>query len=60
MPPERTQTLALQHHAAEVSYEWVEALGWERRPASEDANKRGQGGEPAHEVRISGRVAIFK
>lgn len=41
-------TMALAHHAASVRYEWIEALGWERR-ASADANKREQGGEPEHE-----------
>jgi glutathione S-transferase len=25
-------TLALSHHANAIDYEWVEALGWERRP----------------------------
>ena len=41
-------TLALEHHAHEVGYEWEEALGWERRPSG-DANAREQGGEPSHE-----------
>jgi hypothetical protein len=25
-------TIALEHHKNRVSYEWVEALGWEKRP----------------------------
>ncbi len=25
-------TIALEHHKSRVSYEWVEALGWEKRP----------------------------
>lgn len=41
-------TIALEHHARRVPYEWVEALGWERR-ASADANRLEQEGEPAHE-----------
>mmetsp|Transcript_8847 Transcript_8847/g.20036 ORF Transcript_8847/g.20036 Transcript_8847/m.20036 type:complete len:277 (-) Transcript_8847:74-904(-) len=41
-------TIALSHHAASVSYKWVEALGWEKRP-SEDANTRAQTGEPEHD-----------
>jgi glutathione S-transferase len=32
-------TLALEHHRGRVEYEWVEALGWERRP--DEANVTG-------------------
>lgn len=31
-------TIALEHHAARVDYEWVEALGWEQRDDDDDAN----------------------
>lgn len=41
-------TIALSHHERSVKSDWVESLGWERRP-TEDANTRAQGGEPAHE-----------
>mmetsp|Transcript_7480 Transcript_7480/g.18564 ORF Transcript_7480/g.18564 Transcript_7480/m.18564 type:complete len:294 (-) Transcript_7480:89-970(-) len=29
-------TLALQHHKTHLTYEWVEALGWEKRVASDE------------------------
>mmetsp|Transcript_23769 Transcript_23769/g.33231 ORF Transcript_23769/g.33231 Transcript_23769/m.33231 type:complete len:302 (+) Transcript_23769:108-1013(+) len=36
-------TLALEHHADKVDYEWVEALGWEQR--KDDKNVTGTGQE---------------
>ncbi|KAG7344203.1 endonuclease/exonuclease/phosphatase [Nitzschia inconspicua] len=36
-------TLALEHHAGRVEYEWVEALGWEKR--TDDQNVTGSGHE---------------
>lgn len=36
-------TLALEHHADKVDYEWIEALGWEQRP--DDNNVTGTGKE---------------
>lgn len=36
-------TLALEHHAGRVEYEWVEALGWEQRP--DENNVTGTGKE---------------
>ena len=36
-------TLALEHHADRVEYEWVEALGWEQR--NDDQNVTGTGKE---------------
>ena len=30
-------TLALEHHADHVTWEWIEALGWEKRRATDDA-----------------------
>ena len=30
-------TLALEHHADHLTYEWIEALGWEKRKATDDA-----------------------
>lgn len=36
-------TLALEHHAAYITYEWVEALGWEQR--SDENNVTGTGKE---------------
>ena len=36
-------TLALEHHANRVEYEWVEALGWEQR--NDDQNVTGTGKE---------------
>jgi|AntAceMinimDraft_1070359.scaffolds.fasta_scaffold24966_1 glutathione S-transferase len=29
-------TLALQHHKTHLTYEWIEALGWEKRVASDE------------------------
>lgn len=34
-------TLALEHHSSRISYEWVEALGWERRPDQENVTGAG-------------------
>lgn len=36
-------TLALEHHATRVDYQWVEALGWEQRP--DENNVTGTGKE---------------
>ena len=36
-------TLALEHHSDRISYEWIEALGWEQR--SDDQNVTGTGKE---------------
>lgn len=36
-------TLALEHHADRVDYEWIEALGWEQRP--DENNVTGTGSE---------------
>ena len=36
-------TLALEHHKGRIDYEWVEALGWERR--NDDQNVTGAGHE---------------
>ena len=36
-------TLALEHHTNRVSYEWIEALGWEQRP--DENNVTGTGKE---------------
>lgn len=35
-------TLALEHHASRVDYEWVEALGWEQRPDPNNVTGTGQ------------------
>mmetsp|Transcript_6432 Transcript_6432/g.23860 ORF Transcript_6432/g.23860 Transcript_6432/m.23860 type:complete len:283 (-) Transcript_6432:2662-3510(-) len=29
-------TIALEHHSKHLTYEWIESLGWEKRPAHED------------------------
>jgi hypothetical protein len=29
-------TLALEHHSEHLTYEWIEALGWEKRKASDE------------------------
>ena len=36
-------TIALEHHAARIEYEWVEALGWEQR--ADERNVTGTGKE---------------
>ena len=36
-------TLALEHHAGAIEYEWVEALGWEQR--KDEKNVTGTGKE---------------
>mmetsp|Transcript_28799 Transcript_28799/g.81126 ORF Transcript_28799/g.81126 Transcript_28799/m.81126 type:complete len:287 (+) Transcript_28799:111-971(+) len=41
-------TIALHHHSQLLNWEWVESLGWEKRPST-DANIRGQSDEPLHE-----------
>jgi glutathione S-transferase len=35
-------TLALEHHAGRVAYEWVEALGWEQRKDEKNVTGTGQ------------------
>jgi glutathione S-transferase len=35
-------TLALEHHAERIDYEWVEALGWEQRDDKNDVTKTGK------------------
>lgn len=35
-------TLALEHHASRVDYEWVEALGWEQREDKENVTGTGK------------------
>jgi glutathione S-transferase len=35
-------TLALEHHAARIEYEWVEALGWYQKDNKNDDNKNQQ------------------
>lgn len=35
-------TLALEHHASRVDYEWVEALGWEQREDKNNVTGTGQ------------------
>lgn len=35
-------TLALEHHAGRVDYEWVEALGWEQREDKDDVTGTGK------------------
>lgn len=35
-------TLALEHHAGRVDYEWVEALGWEQREDKDNVTGTGK------------------
>mmetsp|Transcript_32013 Transcript_32013/g.39275 ORF Transcript_32013/g.39275 Transcript_32013/m.39275 type:complete len:291 (+) Transcript_32013:63-935(+) len=54
-------TLALEHHAGRVDYEWVEALGWEKR--KDEKNVTGTGEEwwyhwKADELRRSNPSAL--
>lgn len=35
-------TIALEHHAGRVDYEWVEALGWEQREDKHNVTKTGK------------------
>jgi glutathione S-transferase len=35
-------TLALEHHASKVDYEWIEALGWEQRKDEHNVTGTGQ------------------
>ena len=35
-------TLALEHHASRVDYEWVEALGWDQRPDKNNVTGTGK------------------
>jgi glutathione S-transferase len=37
-------TLALEHHQGRVDYEWVEALGWEKRDVNDQNNVKGDTG----------------
>jgi len=35
-------TIALEHHAGRIDYEWVEALGWEQRKDDNNVTKTGK------------------
>jgi hypothetical protein len=35
-------TIALEHHAGRVEYEWVEALGWEQRKDAQNVTGTGK------------------
>ena len=42
-------TLALEHHGDHVTYEWVEALGWEKRKATGASHDKGAPIDTSHE-----------
>jgi glutathione S-transferase len=42
-------TLALEHHADHLTYEWIEALGWEKRAATTPSHEKGKSIATEHE-----------
>ena len=42
-------TLALEHHGDHVTYEWIEALGWEKRKATGASHDKGAPIDTSHE-----------